>query len=74
MGVQLRGLEVCLVFALLATINGIEGEEKQKESVITLDHSNFGDIVSKYDFILVEFYAPWYISSPYLYFLYLGYF
>lgn len=29
------------------------------EKVLTLDHSNFSDVVSKHDFIVVEFYAPW---------------
>ncbi|KGN47715.1 protein disulfide-isomerase [Cucumis sativus] len=30
-----------------------------KEFVLTLDNSNFSDVVSKHDFIVVEFYAPW---------------
>jgi len=34
-------------------------ETESKEFVLTLDHSNFSDIVSKHDFIVVEFYAPW---------------
>lgn len=61
----LRGLEVCLVVVLLATVGKIQAEEKKAgkdEVVITLDHSNFDDVVSKHDFILVEFYAPWYYS------------
>lgn len=29
------------------------------EKVLTLDHSNFTDVVSKHSFIVVEFYAPW---------------
>lgn len=33
--------------------------EEEVEKVLTLDHSNFSDIVSKHDFIVVEFYAPW---------------
>ena len=36
-------------------------ETESKEFVLTLDHSNFSDIVCKHDFIVVEFYAPWYI-------------
>uniref|UniRef100_A0A7N0TUS9 Protein disulfide-isomerase n=1 Tax=Kalanchoe fedtschenkoi TaxID=63787 RepID=A0A7N0TUS9_KALFE len=31
----------------------------EKEYVLTLDQSNFTDVVSKHDFIVVEFYAPW---------------
>ena len=62
MGVRWRGLEVCLSVVLIAAISGIEAEEKGKHGVITINHSNFADIVSKQDFILVEFYAPWYVS------------
>lgn len=53
-----------VVFCLLAlALTGIyaEGEEsKSKEFVVSLDQSNFTDFVSKHDFIVVEFYAPWY--------------
>ncbi|KAL2941836.1 Protein disulfide-isomerase [Bienertia sinuspersici] len=58
MALTLRGLEVCLVVVLLSTICKIQATEEGKEFVITLDHSNFTDVVSKYDFIFVEFYAP----------------
>lgn len=34
-------------------------EEEAKEFVLTLTQSNFTDIVSKHDFVVVEFYAPW---------------
>ncbi|KAF5942313.1 hypothetical protein HYC85_019955 [Camellia sinensis] len=37
-----------------------ENEDSQsKEFVLTLDHSNFFEIVAKHDFIVVDFYAPW---------------
>lgn len=52
-------LTSCLVVVLLAAAGGIQAEEKGEEFVITLDHSNFTDVVAKHDFILVEFYAPW---------------
>ncbi|KAJ6920061.1 protein disulfide-isomerase [Populus alba x Populus x berolinensis] len=35
------------------------GEDESKEYVLTLDHSNFTETVSKHDFVVVEFYAPW---------------
>ncbi|KAF3446999.1 hypothetical protein FNV43_RR12179 [Rhamnella rubrinervis] len=52
-----------VVFCFLASaLAGIyaEGEESEpKEFVVSLDQSNFTDFVSKHDFIVVEFYAPW---------------
>ncbi|RWW20419.1 hypothetical protein GW17_00015471 [Ensete ventricosum] len=33
--------------------------------VITLDASNFSETVSKHDFIVVEFYAPWFHQLPF---------
>ncbi|XP_057446025.1 protein disulfide-isomerase-like [Lotus japonicus] len=57
-------VSICFLFAfalsvLLASsqIHAIESEAK--EFVLTLDNSNFSEIVSKHDFIVVEFYAPW---------------
>lgn len=49
------------VFALSLIASQIYAEESSKESVLTLDHSNFHDTISKHDFIVVEFYAPWYV-------------
>ncbi|KAL9233369.1 hypothetical protein vseg_008382 [Gypsophila vaccaria] len=46
-----------LISLLLATHWRIEA--KEEEFVVTLDHSNFSEIVSKHDFIVLEFYAPW---------------
>lgn len=70
MALTLRGLEVCLVVVLLSIFGGIQGEE---ESVITLDHSNFTDFVSKHDFIFVEFYAPGYVFHQLSYCLHASY-
>ncbi|OVA07932.1 Thioredoxin [Macleaya cordata] len=36
-----------------------ESSAKSEESVLTLDHTNFHETVSKNSFIVVEFYAPW---------------
>ncbi|KAL4282325.1 hypothetical protein GQ457_03G029710 [Hibiscus cannabinus] len=46
---------------LACSLTAISAEEngESKEFVLTLDHSNFSDTVSKHDFIVVEFYAPW---------------
>ncbi|XP_047322378.1 protein disulfide-isomerase-like [Impatiens glandulifera] len=49
---------VLAAFILLISISSFSSAE-EKEHVLTLDHSNFTDIVSKHDFIVVEFYAPW---------------
>ncbi|KAL5559636.1 hypothetical protein UlMin_035847 [Ulmus minor] len=56
--VSLSFVFVCCVFA--SSLVGIYAEESEsKEFVLTLDNSNFSETVSKHDFIVVEFYAPW---------------
>lgn len=47
------------IFVILSV--SYASEEEEKEFVLTLDHSNFSEIVTKNNFIVVEFYAPWYI-------------
>ncbi|KAF9682632.1 hypothetical protein SADUNF_Sadunf05G0129100 [Salix dunnii] len=48
----------CVFFSSLAVALST-GEDGYKEYVLTLDHSNFTETVTKHDFIVVEFYAPW---------------
>jgi protein disulfide-isomerase A1 len=48
---------VCLLASSLTRIGAKDSESK--EFVLTLDHSNFFETVSKHDFIVVEFYALW---------------
>ncbi|KAK8691897.1 hypothetical protein V6N13_075392 [Hibiscus sabdariffa] len=48
-----------VVLACSLTAISAEENDESKEFVLTLDHSNFSDTVSKHDFIVVEFYAPW---------------
>lgn len=55
----MRGYTLCsiLVFSLFASC--VRSKET-KEFVLTLDHTNFTETINKHDFIVVEFYAPWY--------------
>ncbi|XP_058786941.1 protein disulfide-isomerase [Vicia villosa] len=49
-----------LFYLLVLLPSQISAEESEaKEFVLTLDNTNFHDTVSKHDFIVVEFYAPW---------------
>ncbi|KAK8609087.1 hypothetical protein V6N13_025394 [Hibiscus sabdariffa] len=51
---------LAVIVCSLSAISAEDGGESQgKEFVLTLDHSNFTDTVSKHSFIVVEFYAPW---------------
>ncbi|CAL0305504.1 unnamed protein product [Lupinus luteus] len=53
-------LSICvLIFALSLSLISADESAESKEFVLTLDNSNFTDIVSKHDYIVVEFYAPW---------------
>ncbi|KAI3723522.1 hypothetical protein L2E82_35155 [Cichorium intybus] len=52
-------LLLCVFIVLSSTVSISSASEEEKEYVLTLDHSNFSEIVSKHDFIVVEFYAPW---------------
>ncbi|OIV96659.1 hypothetical protein TanjilG_09201 [Lupinus angustifolius] len=47
------------VFALSFTQIFADESAETKEFVLTLDHSNFSDTITKHNFIVVEFYAPW---------------
>ncbi|KAL7613126.1 hypothetical protein Lser_V15G05937 [Lactuca serriola] len=52
-------LLLCVFVVLSSSISISSASEEEKEYVLTLDHSNFSEIVSKHNFIVVEFYAPW---------------
>ncbi|CAN1240419.1 Protein disulfide-isomerase [Linum grandiflorum] len=53
-------ISISFFFALFLISAVSAAEEESKEFVLTLDHSNFTDTVTNHDFIVVEFYAPWY--------------
>jgi len=52
-----------LVVILLLSSGAIAAEREAtavlEETVLTLDTSNFSEVVAKHEFIVVEFYAPW---------------
>ncbi|KAJ9703134.1 hypothetical protein PVL29_004771 [Vitis rotundifolia] len=52
---------LAFAFSILASspVKILAAEDEAREFILTLVHSNFSDIVSKHDFIVVEFYAPW---------------
>ncbi|KAL8201778.1 hypothetical protein R6Q57_010925 [Mikania cordata] len=52
-------LLLCVFVILSSTVSISSASDEEKEYVLTLDHSNFSEIVSKHNFIVVEFYAPW---------------
>ncbi|KAH7567913.1 hypothetical protein ACOSP7_009825 [Xanthoceras sorbifolium] len=54
-----KWLVLPLAIACFFTAISAEESTESKEFVLTLDHSNFSDAVSKNKFIVVEFYAPW---------------
>ncbi|KAF5768099.1 putative protein disulfide-isomerase [Helianthus annuus] len=50
---------ILLLCVFVIVSSSVSIAEEEKEYVLTLDHSNFTEIVSKHKFIAVEFYAPW---------------
>ncbi|CDW72484.1 disulfide isomerase [Stylonychia lemnae] len=50
--------KICLVLALALAFAAVQPAEVE-EGVIVLTDSNFDEELAKYDFLLVEFYAPW---------------
>lgn len=43
-----------------------EGGEAAAEAVLTLDADGFDEAVAKHPFMVVEFYAPWWVCSALL--------
>lgn len=52
-------LLLLLVFSATAEEATADVSEESESAVLTLDSSNFNEVISKHPFIVVEFYAPW---------------
>lgn len=64
MAISRVSIFVVSLLALFGSISASDSTDASpadaKEFVLTLDHSNFSETIAKSDFIVVEFYAPWY--------------
>ncbi|PIN09288.1 Thioredoxin-like protein [Handroanthus impetiginosus] len=56
---QLKLLLLLLVFLLSPPISASENQFKLDGKVLELDESNFDAAISNFDYIFVDFYAPW---------------
>ena len=54
-------MKISSVLSLVAllSLGLVSGEATYDDGVLVLDDSNFDEEVKKYDYLLVEFYAPW---------------
>ena len=53
-------ISLCLL-GLIAIVSAVLPLE---DNVLVLDDTNFEEAISTHDLLLVEFYAPWYLSAP----------
>ena len=51
--------KICLVLALALAFSAVKAEAETDEGVLVFTDSNFDEELAKHDYLLVEFYAPW---------------
>lgn len=61
MAISLRLPFLAALLLLVSSSCSIHAEEA---AVLTLDAGNFSEVVAAHQFIVVEFYAPWYHTYP----------
>lgn len=59
MATSLR-LPFAFLAALLLLLLSSSTARAEEEAVLTLDAGNFSEVVAEHQFVVVEFYAPWY--------------
>ena len=56
----MKKISLLFLAAIAAVLGLIQATEPEiDEGVIVLNDSNFNEVLSKNDYLLVEFYAPW---------------
>ena len=53
--------KICLVLALTALLafSAVRADAEVEDDVLVLTDANFDEELAKHEFLLVEFYAPW---------------
>ncbi|XP_057492745.1 protein disulfide-isomerase-like [Actinidia eriantha] len=59
MASRVSAVHVFVFFSSILILFSVSASAEEVEHVLTLDQSNFTETVSKHNFIVVEFYAPW---------------
>lgn len=52
-------ISTVLTLAALLSLGLVSGEATYEDGVLVLNDDNFDEELAKYDYLLVEFYAPW---------------
>ncbi|KAJ0789516.1 putative protein disulfide-isomerase [Helianthus annuus] len=63
-------LPIILFLVTSAYLSSTADDSKDEFVVLTLDQSNFTQTVSKHDFLVVDFYAPWSVLLTFTFFFF----